>query len=402
MRDRNKVKLTDRYAKNATPGLHWDAKQDSPKGFLLRVTPAGSRAWCLNYRIKDTGRERRITLGDVGSWPVEEARKHAAEMRRLVDKGGDPLGELEEQRAAPTVTDLWQQFEAEELPRRSPRTAAEYKAMAEKRILPAIGKLKLASVHSQDIEKLHRKITAEGKARRADAVVTVASILFGWAMKRKMITVNPCKGAVERNSPPGRERYLFEDEIGRLSDQLRRWQDRRPDSCDALSLLILTGARRGEVLGMRWSDLDIDNAVWTKPAATVKQRKLHRVPLSVEAVDVLRRRFAKHDAPEQVVQLRRDGHVFKGGGDAAHVNRLERDWREIRAAAGLEDVRLHDLRHSFASVLVSQGLSLPIIGALLGHSKPSTTARYSHLSDQPLRQAAAIVGAVFTNAKVKK
>src|SRR5262249_33781900 len=115
MRNRNKVKLTDRYAKNAAPGLHWDGNQDSPKGFLLRFTRAGSRAWCLNYRVKDTGRERRITLGEVASWPVEEARKHAAEMRRIVDKGGDPLGELEERRTAPTVADLWKRFEADEL-----------------------------------------------------------------------------------------------------------------------------------------------------------------------------------------------------------------------------------------------------------------------------------------------
>ena len=141
---------------------------------------------------------------------------------------------------------------------------------------------------------------------------------------------------------------------------------------------------------MRWADVELDTGVWSKPYKTTKQRQPHRVPLNEEAVALLRRRNADRDGP--IVRLHRDEHVFRGGGDVAHIGRLERDWREIRAAAGLEDVRIHDLRHSFASVLVGQGLSLPIIGAMLGHSRPATTHRYAHLADAPLRERSPALG----------
>src|SRR5262249_8580138 len=128
-----------------------------------------------------------------------------------------------------------------------------------------------------------------------------------------------------------------------------------------------------------------DAAVWTKPG------KLHRVPLSPEAATVLRRRREERDAAaEKVVRLRQNDLVFS----RLNESTLELHWVQIRAAAGLPDVRFHDLRHSFASWLVGQGLSLPIIGAMLGHSKPATTARYAHLADAPLREAAAIVGKI--------
>src|SRR6516165_8352513 len=110
--------LTDKFAKAAAPGVHFDADRRSPRGFMLRVTPAGARSWCLNYRLKDSGRERRITIGDVAAWPIAEARKRAADLRRIVDAGGDPLGEREEQRAAPTVAELAARFEMEALPSR--------------------------------------------------------------------------------------------------------------------------------------------------------------------------------------------------------------------------------------------------------------------------------------------
>jgi integrase len=152
---------------------------------------------------------------------------------------------------------------------------------------------------------------------------------------------------------------------------------------------MLTGARRGEVLGMRWAEVDLSSSgMWNKPAASTKQRKPHHVPLSEAAVAVLRRRQAAREG--KVIRLH-DDHVFAGAGTKTHCNALERDWYIIRAASGLEDVRFHDLRHSFASVLVSEGLSFEIIGRLLGHSKPGTTKRYAHLADQPLREAAEIV-----------
>lgn len=400
--------LTDRFAATVAPthgriARHFDQDKRAPRGFLLRVTPAGARVWAVRYRVKDTGREREITIGDVKSWPISEARRRGHELRREIDAGGDPLGDREEKRAAPTVAELVERFTSDEGPLRSraPRTQAEYKAMLRDWILPAVGNKKVAAVDREDVERLHGKITAARKPRRANSVKSLISTLFNQAIVWKLRAehTNPAE-LVKGNPEYAHERFLTEKELERLADVLERWREKRPDSVAAISLAMLTGARRGEILGMEWSQIEgltTDAAVWNKPASLTKDRKPHRVPLSAAAVEVLRRRQAARD--DKIIRLR-DDHVFRGGGSKTACNALEKDWYIIRAAAGLEDVRFHDLRHSFASVLVGEGLSLEIIGKLLGHSKPATTKRYSHLADKPLREAAEIVaGKIGPRAK---
>jgi integrase len=403
-------KLTDRFVRGVepTPGKierYFDTDTRAPRGFLLRVTPAGAKVWALRYRVVDTGREREITIGDVTSWPIAEARKRAHELRRAVDTGGDPLGHREEKRQAPTVAELVERFIAEALPKgRAPRTQAEYRAMLRDWILPALGRLKVAAVAREDVRRLHQKITEADKPRRANSVKSLVSTLFNKAIEWGMRAphTNPAE-LVKGNEEHGRERYLKDEELARLMATLERWRERRPDSVDIISLAVLTGARRGEILGMRWVDVDLGTATWSKPASTTKQRKPHHSVLGEAALAVLKRRQAERDAAGgKVVRLRATadpGHVFRGGGSKTASNQLERDWYVIRAAAGLEDVRFHDLRHSFASILVSSGVSLPIIGRMLGHSKPGTTARYAHVGDEPLRDAAEIVARLVRPAK---
>jgi integrase len=387
-------KLTDRFAATVapTPGRierYFDTDKRSPRGFLLRVTSAGARSWALQYREPQSGRQREMTIGDVKSWPFTEARKQGHELRRVVDAGGDPL---DRGRAEPIVTELVQRFEDEALPRRAEKTQIEYRAMLRDYLLPALGNRKVSGVVRADIEKLHRRISETGKLRRANAVRSICSILFTQAIVWGLRDDNPA-AHIKPNVEHGRERYLSAAEIERLGAVLDHWRPRRPDSVDAITLALLSGARRGEIVGMRWADLDLEAAVWTKPPGLTKQRRAHRVPLSPEAVAVLRRRQAEGTDTNKIVRLW-DDHVFAGGGTKTHTNTLERDWSQIRAAAGIEDVRFHDLRHSFASLLVSEGLSLPIIGRMLGHTRPTTTSRYAHLADQPLREAAGIVGKI--------
>ena len=170
---------------------------------------------------------------------------------------------------------------------------------------------------------------------------------------------------------------------------------RDQQSANAIRLLLLTGARRGEVLSMRWSDYDPATGVWSKPPSTTKQKEHHWVPLSAPTRQLL------GDIAEAQVGKHRHGlpeFVFPGNGDRGHVVEIKRSWRTLCRAAGLENLRLHDLRHSFASQLASGGASLPLIGALLGHSQPATTARYAHLFDDPQRAAVERVGAVIMNA----
>jgi integrase len=392
--------LTDRFAATVapTPGRiarHFDQDKRAPRGFLLRVTPAGARVWAVRYRVRDTGREREITIGDVKSWPIGEARKRGHELRREIDAGGDPLGEREERRSAPTVAELVDRFIAEALPSRAPRTQAEYRAMLEQWILPALANKKVAAVDREDVAKLHRKITDAHKPRRANSVKSLCSTLFNQAIVWKMREDNPVNH-IKGNPEHGRERYLAPEEIERLVVVLERWREKRPDSVDAITLAMLTGARRGEILGMQWAEVDLAAGIWSKPYGATKQRKPHRVPISEAAVEVLQRRKAECEG--KVVRLR-DDYVFRGGGSKTHANTLEKDWYIIRAAAGLEDVRFHDLRHSFASVLVGEGLSFEIIGRMLGHTKPGTTKRYAHLADEPLREAAEIVAGKLRGAK---
>jgi integrase len=396
--------LTDRFAASISPSSrierYFDTTNRTPRGFLLRVTPAGARVWAMRYRVADSGRERELTIGAVESWPVAEARKRGHELRREIDAGGDPLGDREEKRAAPSVAELAERFIAEALARRAPRTQAEYRAQLRDWILPALGRKKVDSVACEDIEKLHAQVTKgndklSGGQRRANSVKSLVSVLFNQAIVWKMRPphTNPAE-LVKNNDEHGRERYLGGEELARLVAVLDRWREKRPDSVDAISLATLTGARRGEILGMMWSQIEglgTDTVAWNKPASLTKDRKPHRTPLSEAAALVLHRRQAERAEGPKIVRLRDNDHVFRGAGSKTHCNTLERDWYQIRAAAGLEDVRFHDLRHTFASTLVGENLSLEIIGRLLGHAKSSTTQRYAHLADKPLRDAAELI-----------
>ncbi len=384
-------KLSDRFAATVAPTdkteRYFDVDPRSPRGLLLRVTSAGAKAWALRYRVADTRQARELTIGDVSSWRIAQVRQRCHELRREIDAGGDPLGDREERREAATVAELVERFIIEAMPSRAPRTQAEYNAMLRDWILPAIGNRKVEAVRREDIEKLHRKITETGKERRANSVKSLCSTIFAQAIVWRMRADNPTHG-VKGNAEHGLERYLVPEEVTRLWKVLERWRSREPDSVDIVVLALLTGARRGELLGMRWDQLDLTTGIWTKPHPTTKQRQVHRTPLSQDALTVLRRRkdVWSHDTTAHHA----DDFVFRDRGAKTHSNRFERHWREIRAEAGLTDVRFHDLRHSFASHLAGAGLSLPTIGRMLGHTQPRTTARYAHLADEPLRVAAEI------------
>jgi integrase len=384
--------LDDKFARGgeAAAGVYFDQDRRSPRGFLLYITKADARRWALDYKIRGTGVQRRFVIGDPRSWPIIQARKRAHELRRIIDQGGDPLADLEEARAAPTVAKLADRYTVEILPSLAPRTQHEHTAMLETWILPAIGRKRVEAVAREDVVRLHRHVTNgstdkanPGGPRRANMVKSLASVLFNNAIKWgwRAEHTNPCE-LVAGNPEHGRERYLTDKEIARLIEVLedRRGAVRWRDSVDVIWLALLTGARRGELLGMEWNQLDLDAGIWVKPPSSTKQRRSHRVPLSADVVELLR--YRKDGVPRSLKL------VFRRGNSPAARSRTDRDWGIVRTEAGLGGVRFHDLRHSFASLLVGEGLSLPIIGRMLGHSKTQTTARYAHLQDAPLRDAA--------------
>jgi integrase len=358
------------------------------KGFGLRVTAAGAKSFILNYR-NSSGRERRYTIGSYPDWTVSAARAEAKELRKRVDRGEDPLAERDHARGAPDMADLVERFIEEHLPTKRPGSQAEDRAMIRDYILPELKHLKVADVEFDDIVALHRKITKGGKPFRANRVAALLSKMFSIATrsgKGQWRTDNPCRG-VKRNPEQGRERYLEPEEIERLMKVLVGFEDK--ESGNAIMLALLTGARRGEPLRATWKQFDLKKGVWTKPSHHTKQKKEHRVPLSQAALALLTN---MHDAAPRGATYLFPSRV-NDKGEAS----IRPAWEKIRDQAGIPDVRFHDLRHSFASMLVGSNLSLPIIGKLLGHTQASTTLRYSHLADDPLRQATDLVGKLVTN-----
>lgn len=380
--------LTDTLVKGLEPPARGNrvTYDREVKGFGARVTSAGARSFILNYRI--AGRERRITIGSFPDWKVKAAREQAKVLKRDVDLGRDPMKPRDDDREAKTVADLCDRFEAEYLPNRRPKTQEDYRSLLRLYIRPRLGRARVPALEHDEIAALHREI-ARRAPYQANHVLAVISAMMGFAIKLKLRSDNPAQD-VERAPEEKRDRYLSPEEIDRLSAALDRHPEQK--SANAIRLLLLTGARRSEVLSATWDQFDLERRIWTKPSSHTKQRKIHRVPLSAAAVDLLDGMRRQAPTGEKFVfpgRVPADGSVSD-----APLSGIKRTWTSVCRSAGLEGVRIHDLRHTYASVLASSGLSLQVVGALLGHTQARTTSRYSHLYDDVLREATERVGAV--------
>jgi len=409
-------KITQRTIKNlAVPedgnAIVWDSEL---KGFGLRVTANGAISYFLNYRAH--GRQRRYKIGNHPEWSAEAARAEAAEIKPKIKKGYDPLEEEQKARGEPTLRDLATEYlERHYSANGNAHTKLRDKQTIEGVILPHLGTLRLAAVNTGDVEKLHREL--KGTPYRANRVLALLSSMFSEAMRWKWAKENPARG-VERYQEHKRERWLQDDELKRLTTALDKYPDQ--SAANALRLIALTGSRKSEVLKAKWDEFDLERGVWTKPSHHTKQKKVEHVPLSKPALDLLRGMFSW--AREcQAVEPREDalGPLFPGkDGKAARVS-LRKPWVQVLKAAGLAEavtkkgkrrhqvtkykplVRIHDLRHTFASHLVSKGTSLQIVGKLIGHTQIATTQRYAHLADSALREATNTFGDIFSAAAPK-
>jgi integrase len=339
------------------------------RGFGVRVTAGGAKAFVLNYR-NGAGRERRLTIGRHPEWSVGAARDEAKALLRRIDRGDDPLGQIQADRLASTFADLADRYIAEHLPRKRPSSQEEDRALL--KLADGLRHVKVADLGHADIAALHRKVTKARGPYRANRVRALLSKMFSLAVVWKMRPDNPVRG-VERNHEEGRERYLSADEIARLMRALAGYSNKA--SANIVMLALLTGARRGELLNATWDQFDLATGVWTKPSSHTKQKRPHRTPLSPEAWQLLTAMHAERTGER----------LFAGKG-------VRYAWEKVRRQAGLDGVRFHDIRHSYASLLASSGQSLPVIGRLLGHTQAQTTLRYSHLQDDVLREATAGVG----------
>jgi integrase len=359
------------------------------RGFGVRVTAAGHRAFVLTYYNR-TGRQRRYTIGAFPDWSVTGAREEARKLKRQIDQGGDPLAELEAERGAPTVNDLIRRFLEEHVSRKRSSTQADYRIAIARHIQPAIGSKKVAEVTWVDVDALHRKLTKAGKPTQANRVAAVSSKMFALAIKWRFRLDNPAKG-IERNPETKRKRYATPAELQRLMPAL----DGHPDQqgADIFRLCMLTGCRSHEAMSARWDAVDLDAGVWTKPGATTKQKTDHVVPLSAPALHLLAK-LRRQTNSEWVFPV--------SDSSTGHRVTIAKSWRLLCKTAMVSGLRAHDLRHSFASQLVSQGASLPLIGALLGHTQAQTTTRYAHLFDDPQRAAVERVGEIIAGGPPRR
>ena len=399
-----RLKLNEKTLREAEPieGNSYQIFDTEILGLAAKVQTSGMRTFTLDYRY--AGRQRRMTIGRWPEWSVTAARERAKDLRRMIDEGQDPLAAKEELREAPHITDMIDRYIREHLSKLAPVNAGDQTSMLRQMLEPAWGDRLVTDITKSDVAKF-LDFVAEGRPRpckqkpnnrarklqghkptpvRANRVGEVLRKMFTLAVEWEWRADNPAQG-FHRRLEHARERFLSPEELVRLAAALDKAADQRGASI--MRLCMLTGARVGEVRTARFEQFNLDYAIWSKPASTTKQRKIHRVPISQDVVAIVRQR--KLVVPKENVWL------FPGDAIGKPVREVRRFWLKIRQEADLPDVRIHDLRHTFASLLVSGGASLEVIGRLLGHSQMQTTQRYAHLMESPLRAGVDSVASIF-------
>jgi len=374
-------RAVDQIEPSARDAIHFDSRLG---GFGLRVAPSGRKTFIVQYR--SGGRTRRVALGSFGRLTCDEARNLAKQILGAVARGEDPSHERNELRRAPTVTQLADRFLDQHVATRcKPRTAVDYRHAIKTYILPAIGAFKVKDVRRSDMAALHHAMRAT--PYQANRTLVVASKMFNLAELWGLIGpgANPCR-MIAKYREQKRERYLNAEELRRLWRVLDERQSmglESPYFVAAVKLLILTGCRLSELQTLKWRYLDGRRLLL--PDSKTGAR---RIPLSDDALSVL----------GAVTPAENNEYVFAGVKPGGRLTDMQKPWRRVRAAANLESVRIHDLRHTFASHAVQNGVSLPVLGRLLGHTQIQTTMRYAHLADECVREAANITAGAVRSA----
>ena len=399
-----RIKLTEKVLRDAEPivGRDYQIFDSDVRGFAVCIYRGGGRAFTLDYR--HAGRQRRMTFGRWPEWSVSAARERAKEIRREIDAGADPLAQRGALREAPRVDDLIERYCAQHLPKLAERNAADQRSALAKMVAPVWGRKLVTEITSTDVDKLLTKI-AEGRARphkekpnnrarklqpakptpvRANRIGEILRKMFTLAIQWGWCEDNPAQ-RFHRRIETARERFLSKEEITSLGAALDVATDTR--AADIIRMCMLTGARLGEVRQARFEQFNLEHMSWSKPPTMTKQRRVHRVPISDETATIVRQR--------QLMVPRGSPWLFPSDTPGQPVQEVRRFWAQIQKQCGLQEVHIHDLRHTFASLLVSGGASLEMIGKLLGHSQMQTTLRYAHLMDSPLRAGVDAVASAF-------
>jgi integrase len=347
----------------------WDSEV---KGFCLRISPNGTKAFAINYRTPD-GQQRRLTLGKFGILTVDQARQIAKERLLEVAKGFDPAKEKRAYQEALTVAVLCEKY-IEHVRGRKRSLDQDIRRMRG-RILPALGHRKVISVKRSEVASLHAAIGQQGKSYEANRVLALCSSIFQFAVKSQLVQdnfKNPAEG-IEKFHEEKRDIWVTPEELPSLAKAISEESD--PNIQKIFWLLLFTGLRKNELLSVRWADIDFSRKTLRIPKT--KNRRVHELPLSGAVIEIFGSipRHAKNEF------------VFAGEKPGSHRVNIDKVWQRIRAKAGMQNLRIHDLRRSCGSWLAEDGASLLLIGKILNHQTSSTTERYAHLRQDPQREA---------------
>jgi len=378
------MKLTKRTVDGLKPSdkayIIWDADLG---GFGVKISPSGRKAYLVQYRIAGQSRKtRRKTLGGHSKITCEQARVKAKHLLAQATFGENPLREQDDMKSALLTIGLLEVFYEEHvLPKLAIRTQEAYRGIIDKKLPKSFINLPIKDVSRQDVAQLHHGM--RDIPTSANKVLAMLSKFFNWSEKfgYREDHSNPCRH-VEKFKEKPRQRFLSPIEQQNLwlaLDEAEKQRTATIYSIAALRVISLTGARLREVLNLKWDYVDLDQNVLNLPESKTGAKTIY---LNNSAASII----------ENIPRQMDNEYVFCGIRAGQPIKELQKAWQRIRRTANLEDVRIHDLRHTFASVAVQNGMSLPMIGALLGHSQPRTTARYAHLAADPLKKAAEKVG----------
>lgn len=372
-------KLTKTVIDHATyegdgQGNEWDVRWDTViPGFGVRVYPSGRKAFILRFRVN--GRKRLLTIGTYGPMTLEEARTQARKRVGEVADGGDPVEQRKKARQGETVKALCDAYLERHASRK--KSAKDDRRRIDQHILPLWSNRKADNITRVDVAALHTKI-GQKAPYEANRTIALLSKMFELGRRWGFVpanAANPARG-IDKFREQKRDRWVTPEELPRLAEAIAH--DANLYVRAAIWLYLLTGVRKTELLKARWDDVDFIRCQLR--LSETKAGRIHYVPLSPPAVTLLQTLPRQKDNPYLLPSTKMPGY---------HLVNIEKPWRRVRKAAEVEDVRLHDLRRTVGSWLAQAGNSLPLIGRVLNHSNPSTTAIYARLGDDPARQALA-------------
>ena len=355
------------------PGKRVTVYDEGQKGLCIRVTPAGAKAFYCVRRVD--GKVEWVRIGDATTVTIEAARTRAAEIVNDIARGINPAEQKRIRKAEMTFSDLFSEW------------VKDCKAKGKKSLskdqdnyrlhLQGLARKKLSDIQRNEIRKLHSTLSVKSGKFLANRVLALVRALFNFGIKTLDMPglTNPAAG-LKMNREESRDRRLHPDEMPKFFEALAAEQN--PDMRDYVMLSLLTGARRSNVLAMTWAEINLDRATWTIPGSKAKAKDNITVPLTTAAIEVLQARAEATGA---------QGWVFPGSGATGHLVEPKKGWQRLLQRAGIEDLRLHDLRRSLASFQIDAGVSLAVIGKGLGHHSQQTTAVYARLAQDPVADA---------------